>query len=287
MTIDAWLRAAAARLNHESARLDAELLLTHLLGISRAALYARLRDALADDIAARADALLARRARGEPIAYITGVREFWFLPLKITPAVLVPRAETEVLVEQALARLPTDRDLQLLDLGTGSGAIALALARERPRALVYAVDASAAALAVAQENAQRLGLATNVRCVLGDWFSTAPDAPERALPADLRFDLIASNPPYVAGDDPHLLQGDLRYEPRLALTPEGDGLSAIRRISADARAHLQPGGWLLLEHGHDQGAAVRTILARDGYADIETIPDMEDRDRVTLARWQG
>ena len=113
------------------------------------------------------------------------------------------------------------------------------------------------------------------------------DAPERALPPGLRFDLIAANPPYVAGDDPHLLQGDLRYEPRLALTPEGDGLSAIRRISADARAHLQAGGWLLLEHGHDQGAAVRPILSRDAYANIETIPDMEDRDRVTLGRWQG
>ncbi|MBI2396953.1 MAG: peptide chain release factor N(5)-glutamine methyltransferase [Xanthomonadales bacterium] len=286
MTIDAWLRAAAARLNSESARLDAELLLTHLLGISRAALYARLRDTLAEDIVASADALLARRARGEPIAYITGVREFWFLPLKITSAVLVPRAETEVLVEQALARLPTDRDLRLLDLGTGSGAIALALAKERPRALVHAVDASAAALAIAQENAERLGLG-NVRCALGDWFRALPDAPERALPPGLRFDLIAANPPYVAGDDPHLLQGDLRYEPRLALTPEGDGLSAIRRISADARAHLQAGGWLLLEHGHDQGAAVRQILSRDAYANIETIPDMEDRDRVTLGRWQG
>ncbi len=284
MTIDAWLRAAAARLNTESARLDAELLLTHVLGLTRAALYARLRDELDAEARAKVDALLARRMRGEPIAYITGVREFWFLPLKITPAVLVPRPETEVLVEQALLRLPEDRDLALIDLGTGSGAIALALAKERPRAIVHAVDASDAALAVAEENAKRLGL-SNLRFVLGHWFWAIPGEWERSLASDLRFDLVASNPPYVAGNDPHLMQGDLRFEPRMALTPEGDGLSAIRDISHDARARLKPGGWLILEHGHDQGPAVRHILDRDGYTDVETIRDMEDRDRVTLGRW--
>jgi release factor glutamine methyltransferase len=286
MTIDAWLRAAAARLNTESARLDVELLLTHLLGFGRAALYARLRDELDGEIAARADALVARRVRGEPIAYITGVREFWFMPLKVTSAVLVPRPETEIIVEQALAHLPGDRPLRLLDLGTGSGAIALALAKERPQAEVHAVDASAAALAVARENAERLKL-PNLRFALGDWFAALPGHEAEALDTTLQFDLIASNPPYVAGNDPHLDRGDLRYEPRIALTPEGDGLSAIRRISRDARTRLKPDGWLLFEHGHDQGPAVRQILERDGYIAVETVRDMEDRDRVTLGRWRA
>ncbi len=286
MTFDAWLRAAAARLNTESARLDAELLLTHVLGLTRAALYARLRDELDADLQAKVDALLARRVRGEPIAYITGTREFWFMPLKVTPAVLVPRPETEVLVEQALLRLPTDRELTLIDLGTGSGAIALALAKERPRALVYALDASAAALEVAEENAERLGV-SNLRFVLGNWFWAIPGERDRSLESDVRFDLVVSNPPYVAGNDPHLLQGDLRFEPRMALTPEGEGLSAIREISRDARSRLKSGGWLLCEHGHDQGLAVRHILERDGYTDVEILRDMEDRDRVTVGRWSG
>lgn len=275
MTIDEWLRAAAARLNTESARLDVELLLGHALGHTRAGLYARLRDGIDADAQRAADALLARRVRGEPIAYITGVREFWFMPLKITSAVLVPRPETECLVEFALARLPEGRTLNVLDLGTGSGAIALAIARERPLASVHAVDASASALALAEENATMLGF-PNLRFTLSDWFS--------ALDPAQRFDLIASNPPYVSGNDPHLLQGDLRFEPRMALTPEGDGLSAIRTISTGARTRLAAGGWLLLEHGHDQGAAVRKILETDGYLDVVTERDMEDRDRVTLGR---
>jgi len=275
MTIDQWLRAAAARLGTDSARLDAELLLGHVMQHSRAALFARLRDELADETLLKAEALLKRRDRGEPIAYITGTREFWMMPLKVTSAVLVPRPETECLVEFALARLPEDRALALLDLGTGSGAIALALARERPHACVLAIDASDAALAVAEDNARALKLA-NMRCLHSDWFA--------AIDPGLRFDLIASNPPYVAGHDPHLQQGDLRYEPRMALTPGGDGLSAIRRISADARAYLKPDGWLLFEHGFDQGAAVRTILERDGYSEVRTERDMEDRDRVTLGR---
>ncbi len=278
MTIDQWLRAAAARLNTDSARLDVELLLGHVLGLARAGLYARLRDTIADDKLPLADALLARRERGEPIAYITGVREFWFMPLKITPAVLVPRPETECLVEFALARLPEDQALTVLDLGTGSGAIALALARERPRAIVHALDASSAALALAEENAARLGF-RNLRFTLSDWFT--------ALDPALKFDLIASNPPYVSGNDPHLLQGDLRFEPRVALTPEGDGLSAIRAISAGARTRLVDGGWLLVEHGMDQGLAVRRIFEGDGYTGISTERDMEDRDRVTLGRWRA
>ena len=278
MTIDQWLRAAAARLNTDSARLDVELLLGHVLGLARAGLYARLRDTIADDKLPLADALLARRERGEPIAYITGVREFWFMPLKITPAVLVPRPETECLVEFALARLPEDQALTVLDLGTGSGAIALALARERPRAIVHALDASSAALALAEENAARLGF-RNLRFTLSDWFT--------ALDPALKFDLIASNPPYVSGNDPHLLQGDLRFEPRIALTPEGDGLSAIRTISTGARTRLVDGGWLLVEHGMDQGLAVRRIFEGDGYTGISTERDMEDRDRVTLGRWRA
>ena len=278
MTIDEWLRAAAARLNTDSARLDVELLLGHALGHTRAGLYARLRDGIDADAQRAADALLARRVRGEPIAYITGVREFWFMPLKITSAVLVPRPETECLVEFALARLPEGRALNVLDLGTGSGAIALAIARERPLATVHAVDASASALALAEENATMLGF-PNLRFTLSDWFS--------ALDPAHQYDLITSNPPYVSGNDPHLLQGDLRFEPRMALTPEGDGLSAIRTISTGARTRLVAGGWLLLEHGHDQGTAVRKILETDGYLDVATKPDMEDRDRVTIGRWSA
>ena len=278
MTIDEWLRAAAARLNTDSARLDVELLLGHALGHTRAGLYARLRDGIDADAQRAADALLARRVRGEPIAYITGVREFWFMPLKITSAVLVPRPETECLVEFALARLPEGSALNVLDLGTGSGAIALAIARERPLATVHAVDASASALALAEENATMLGF-PNLRFTLSDWFS--------ALDPAHQYDLITSNPPYVSGNDPHLLQGDLRFEPRMALTPEGDGLSAIRTISTGARTRLVAGGWLLLEHGHDQGTAVRKILETDGYLDVATKPDMEDRDRVTIGRWSA
>lgn len=267
-------------------RLDAQLLLAELLGRTRAWLLAHDDAALDAALAARVQQALQALAEGVPLPYLSGRQRFCGLDLAVGPGVLVPRPETEELVHWALECLQGRAAPQVADLGTGSGAIALALAKERPRAIVHAVDASDAALAVAEENAKRLGL-SNLRFALGSWFWAIPGEWERSLESDLRFDLVAANPPYVAGDDPHLLQGDLRFEPRMALTPEGDGLSAFREISRDARARLKPGGWLLFEHGHDQGADVRHILDSDSYTDVETIRDMEDRDRVTLGRWEG
>lgn len=191
---------------------------------------------------ARFEALLARRQAGEPVAYLLGRQGFWSLELEVSPATLIPRPETELLVELALARLPAGQSLRVADLGTGSGAIALALARERPQAHVVATDASAEALTVARRNAARLGLG-RVEFRDGDWL--VPLAQER-------FDLIASNPPYIEQDDPHLAQGDLRFEPPAALASGADGLDAIRVIVRDAGRHLHPGGWLLLEHGWNQ-----------------------------------
>ena len=222
-------------------------------------------------------ALVARRRAGEPVAYLTGRRGFWSFDLAVTPATLIPRVETELLVELALARLPQDRELRIADLGTGSGAIALALAHERPRARVVATDASDAALAVARSNANALGI-DNIDFRRGDWL--APLAGEH-------FDLIASNPPYLASDDPHLGAGDLRHEPVSALASGRDGLDAIRVIVGDAPAHLVTDGWLLLEHGLEQGRAVRGLLHTAGFVDIATEHDLEGRDRVTLGRMPG
>ena len=272
-TVQALLRDAAGRIDPT----DAEWLLGHVLDRSRTWLIAHRDDPLSPAAAERYGALLARRAAGEPVAYLTGRRGFWRFDLAVTPDTLIPRPETELLVERALERLPADRAVAIADLGTGSGAIALALAHERPRARVLATDASAAALAVARANAQALGLA-NVRFAEGDWCAAL---------AGERFDLIASNPPYIAEGDPHLDCGDLRFEPAAALSSGADGLDAIRRIAADAPRHLHPGGWLLFEHGLDQGAAVRALLATLGYAEIATERDLEERDRVTLGRWPG
>lgn len=270
--IDAVLRDARTGLEPG----DAEVLLAHVLDRPRSWLYAH----GDDDLDADADAtvrfadLLARRRAGEPVAYLTGRRGFWRFDLQVGPATLIPRPETELLVELALARLPADHPQQVADLGTGSGAIALALAHERPRADVLATDASADALGVAAANARALALA-NVRFLRGDWF--APLASET-------FDLVASNPPYIADGDAHLGEGDLRFEPRGALASGIDGLDAIRRIVADAPKHLVPGGWLLLEHGRDQGDAVRGLLAAAGLVEVETVRDLEQRDRISLGR---
>ena len=268
--LDALLRDARSRIDAA----DAECLLAHALGRPRTWLYAH-GDARAEPaLRQRFDALVARRAAGEPVAYLTGRRGFWNLELQVTPDTLIPRPETELLVELALARLPRDRAVDVADLGTGSGAIALAIARERPRARVVATDASPAALAVAQGNAQGLAIG-NVECRLGDWL--APLAGDR-------FDLIASNPPYIAAGDPHLEAGDLRFEPPAALASGADGLDAIRRSVAAAPAHLHPGGWLLLEHGWDQGPAVRGLLQVGGFVEVATHPDLEGRDRTSLGR---
>ena len=200
---------------------------------------------------------------------------FWTLELEVSPAILIPRPETELLVELALARIPMAAAARIADLGTGSGAIALAIAKERPRAHTVATDASEPALAVARRNAARNRIA-NIEFRHGDWL--APLAGER-------FDLIASNPPYIADGDPHLGEGDLRFEPPSALSSGRDGLDAIRCIVRDAPLHLRPGGWLLLEHGWAQGAAVRALLAEAGFSEVETAQDLESRDRTSLGRW--
>lgn len=255
-------------------RLEAEVLLTHALGKPRSWLIAHAGDAL-DEAQLRAyDALVQRRRLGEPVAYLTGRRGFWSLELEVTPATLIPRPETELLVELALERLPKAQRARVADLGTGSGAIALAIARERPSAQVTATDASADALAVAQRNASSHRIA-NVAFAQGDWLAPL---------AQQRFDVIVSNPPYIEAHDPHLAQGDLRFEPASALASGEDGLDDIRRIVSQARRHLLPGGWLLLEHGWNQGEAVRTLLEGAGYADVFTAKDLEQRDRVSGGR---
>ncbi|MDR6095688.1 peptide chain release factor N(5)-glutamine methyltransferase [Stenotrophomonas sp. SORGH_AS_0321] len=274
MLIRDLLADAAARLGGAQARHEAELLLLHALQRPRSWLFAHATDPLG--LAERDSfyALLARRLAGEPVAYITGQWGFWTLQLEVTPATLIPRPETELLVEQALARLPADQPCTIADLGTGSGAVALALASERPLAQVLATDFSAEALAVATRNAARNTVA-NVAFAQGAWY-----APLQGR----RFDLIASNPPYIASDDPHLARGDLRFEPATALASGHDGLDDIRLIADGATAHLLPGGWLLLEHGWDQGAAIRALLQQAGLNEVETVQDLEQRDRVTLGR---
>ena len=257
---------------------EARLLLGHVLSRGPAWLYAHGDDALPAEAAERFRQLAARRVAGEPVAYLVGQRGFWTLELAVTPDTLVPRPETELLVEQALARLDPAQPARVADLGTGSGAIALAIASERPLAAVVATDRSEAALDVARRNAVDNGLGQRVEFRAGDWF--APLAGER-------FDLVASNPPYIAEGDPHLAQGDLRYEPPTALSSGPDGLDAIRAIVRAAPGHLVPGGWLLLEHGHDQGPAVRALLDAAGFEAVATVPDLEGRDRVGLGRWPG
>jgi release factor glutamine methyltransferase len=254
--------------------LDAQVLLAHVLGRDRAWLAAHLADALPREAADAFLALAQRRREGEPVAYLTGVREFWGLSLEVSPAVLIPRPETETLVEVALTRLPNDRDTAILDLGTGSGAIALALARERRRARVLATDISTRALEVAEGNARRLGFA-NVEFLKASWYDGLPDT---------RFDLIAANPPYVEPSDPHLAESDVRFEPRSALVPAGDGLAALRAIVGGARAHLAPGGTLVVEHGYDQGTAVRALFSAAGLVETVAVRDLAGIPRVAAGR---
>jgi release factor glutamine methyltransferase len=267
----AALSWATARL--AGATLDAQVLLASVLGHTRGWLLGH-DDALLDAAArARFGEWIARRARGEPLAYIVGEKEFWSLPLRVTPDVLVPRPETELVVELALALLPETAQ-HVADLGTGSGAIALALAHERPDWQLTATDASAAALAVAADNARSLGLG-NVAFRQGNWCE--PLAGER-------FDLIASNPPYIATADAALDDPALRHEPSMALASGAEGLDDIWKIIAAAPAHLLPGGWLLLEHGADQGEAVCALFVAQGWAQVGCHADLAGRPRVSGAR---
>lgn len=264
--------ASSLSLEANEARLEAQILMQHALGASRAWLIAHEQDGIPDEQRLLFEALLQRRLSGEPIAYILGSREFYGLDFLVTPATLIPRPDTELLVELALERLPQQG--RVLDLGTGSGAIALSIAHARPDAEVTALDASEEALEVARGNSRRLNLA-NVRLLHSDWFSALNTA---------RFDLIVSNPPYVAAGDPHLTQGDLRFEPASALASGPDGLDDIRRIINDAASHLKPGGWLLFEHGYDQAAKVRALLEASGYEAIFSARDLAGIERASGGR---
>jgi len=248
--------------------LENRILLCHALNLTRVGLITQSERAITPDEAAALNALVARRQHGEPIAYIVGRREFFGLDFAVTDAVLIPRPDTELLVELAIDRLPQQG--RALDMGTGSGAIAVALAHTRPDAHVTALDVSDAALPVARANAASNGAA--VRFIQSDWFA--------ALHGE-RFDLIASNPPYIASGDAHLAQGDLRFEPAGALTDHADGLSALRTIIAGAAHHLNPAAWLLLEHGYDQAAAVRALLLDAGYENVQSWHDLSGIERVS------
>ena len=278
-TLGQLLADAARQLSivSDTPRLDAEVLLAAALGRGRSHLHAWPERVPEPEQAARFAAWLERRLSGEPVAYLLGRREFWSLDLEVTPDTLIPRPETELLVELALARLPAGRSLAVADLGTGSGAIALALAKERPHARIVATDRSPAALAVARSNAVRLDLA-NVEFREGDW--CAPLAGER-------FAAIASNPPYVAADDPRWRAGALRFEPPDALVAGADGLAAIRAIVVQTPDCLSPGGWLLLEHGHDQGEAVPALLRDRGFVAVSDHRDAAGLSRTSCGRWPG
>ncbi|NIR31888.1 MAG: peptide chain release factor N(5)-glutamine methyltransferase [Gammaproteobacteria bacterium] len=277
MTVAEALDRARSELERvsDTARLDAEVLLAHALDTDRAHLYAWPQRRLSDEPRERFRALLARRLEGWPVAYLTGHREFWSLDLWVDVDTLIPRPETELLVERTLARIPRRDPADVADLGTGCGAVALAIASERPLARVVGVEHCERALALARANLARLGL-HNVELREGSWGAPL----ERAA-----FDVIATNPPYVASGDPHLDRGDLRFEPREALEAGPDGLAAIRTLAATAPSHLKPGGWLLTEHGADQGEAVRGLLRERGYDAVRAYRDRGDRERVTEGRW--
>jgi release factor glutamine methyltransferase len=262
---------AALNLDSSSARIEVQCLLQTVLHVNRANLLSHPEQSLDAVQHERYKALLERRLGGEPVAYLLGEREFYGLNFKVTRATLIPRPETELLVELALQRIPRQSSCRVLDMGTGSGSIALSIAHARPDAEVVAADASAAALEVAQCNAQRLNLG-NVRMLSSDWFS--------ALCND-RFDMIVSNPPYIAVDDAHLAQGDVRFEPRTALVSGKDGLDDIRRICAQAGNHLRENGWLMLEHGYDQAAQVRALLQQSGFEQIFSARDLAGIERVS------
>jgi len=277
MRLDAAIADAVLRLSPvtESARLDAEMLLCKTIDMPRSYLFAHPEDNLDDPSRERFAALIERRCQGEPIAYLTGTREFWSHELLVSPATLVPRPETELLVELALREIPRQAEWQILDLGTGSGAIAIALAAERLACTVTATDISADALGIARENVRQADLA-NVRCLLGDW--TAPVENQQ-------FNIILSNPPYVRDDDEALLS--LRHEPLSALASGKDGLDDLRVLATDCAAILAADGWLMMEHGADQKGDVAGLLKTAGWAGITCHNDLAGKPRVTVARRNG
>ncbi|WP_110689340.1 peptide chain release factor N(5)-glutamine methyltransferase [Salinicola endophyticus] len=275
MTADEALRQAAQRLSASpSARLDAEVLLMHAHGVDRTWLYTWGDRELPAASKMRFEALVERRAAGWPVAYLTGRREFWGLELDTSPATLIPRPDTERLVEAAL-EVATAAQGALLDLGTGTGAIALAFASERPDWRVLGADVEPQAVALASANAASLGL-NNARFVTSDWFDAL---------AGERFAIIVSNPPYIDADDPHLGRDDVRFEPRRALVAADAGLADLRALVASAPDHLEPGGWLWLEHGYTQAGAVRALLSAAGYGEITSLTDLGGHERVSGGRW--
>ena len=275
MTFRQWLTQAIAGLGaSDSPRRDAEILQGHVTGKARTWILAFDETVLTAEQLAELEALLARRANGEPVAHLVGQREFWSLPLFVSPATLIPRPDTECLVEQALVRLPQTA-CRILDLGTGTGAIALALASERADCKVTAVDFIPDAAALAARNAAHLAL-NNVTVLQSDWFS--------ALKGQ-RFAMIVSNPPYIDETDPHLAEGDVRFEPRTALVAADQGLADLAHIIREGRQYLLPNAYMLLEHGWKQGEAVRALFNEAGYLDVETCRDYGDNERLTLGRW--
>lgn len=274
MDYQTWLKTATLRLTHsDSAKRDAEILLGFVTGRARTYLLAFGETPLTAEQAEQLTVLLARRERGEPVAYLVGEREFWSLPLSVSPATLIPRPDTECLVELALERLSAT-PCAILDLGTGTGAIALALASERPDCQLTGTDLQPEAVALAQHNAQKLAI-NNARFLQGSWFTPV---------AGQKFALIASNPPYIDEADPHLGQGDVRFEPGSALVAADQGLADLAAIVQQAADYLEPQGWLLLEHGWQQGESVRTLLNAAGFIAVATHRDYGGNDRVTLGQ---
>lgn len=273
------LEAAVRQLRSTSTspRLDAELLLAHVTGLGRGQLAARDDSELPPPTLARFASLLERRQRGEPVAYLTGAREFWTLTLTVGHGVLVPRPDTELLVEEALALVDRRGDARILDLGAGTGAVGLAIARERPAARVDLVEASPLALGYAQANLERLGL-PNAKLHAGYWYEPLAGA---------RYALIVSNPPYLADSDPHLAGSEIAHEPVEALVAGPTGMECIEEIAAGAPAHLEPGGYLLVEHGWTQGAAARATFAAAGLTEVATRRDLAGHERATLGRLPG
>ncbi|OAT32797.1 methylase [Buttiauxella brennerae ATCC 51605] len=270
-----WLQQAIAQLQEsESPRRDAEILLGFVTEKARTFILAFGETELTAQQQQQLDVLLARRVKGEPVAHLVGEREFWSLPLRVSPVTLIPRPDTECLVEQALARMPASA-CSVLDLGTGTGAVALAIASERPDCDVTALDLIPEAVELARDNASRLGI-TNVKVLQSNWFS--------GLNTE-RFAVIVSNPPYIDGEDPHLSQGDVRFEPRSALVADNQGLADLLVLVESSRNFLEPGGWLLLEHGWLQAAQVRELFTQAGYTEIQSCQDYGGNDRLTLGRF--